>query len=128
MASIKDFKLISDHQAQKLAEVGIRTCSQLLERASTPVDRMNLADKIGIDGSVVADLTNHADMMRVKGMTPELAVALCKTGVCTVPKLAYHSIAGLHEKLIEHTDYSVDRKTLEAMVSSAKSLPKIIRH
>lgn len=128
MAHIKDFNLISENDLRKLEAFGIRTCAQLVERASTSTDRMNIADRININDSDLQNLTHHCDMMRVKGMTPHLAMALCNTGVCTVPKLAYQNATSLHQRLNLVDPDTIDRRMLEQLIASAKTLPKMIRH
>lgn len=128
MAYIKDFNLITDNDLRKLEAFGIRTCDQLVERASTPADRMNIADRININDSDLKNLTHHCDLMRVKGMTNALAVAICNTGVCTVPKLAYQNAISLHQQLNLEDPDTIDRRVLEQLIASAKTLPKMIRH
>lgn len=128
MAHIKDFNLISENDLRKLEAFGIRTCAQLVERASTSTDRMNIADRININDSDLTNLAHHCDMMRVKGMTPTLAIALCDAGVCTVPKLAYQNAPSLHQRLNLADPDTIDRRLLEHLIASAKTLPKMIRH
>ena len=128
MAYIKDFNLITENDLRKLEAFGIRTCAQLVERASTPADRMNIADRININDSDLKNLAHHCDMMRVKGMTPPLAMALCNIGVCTVPKLAYQNALSLHQQLNLADSDTIDRRLLEQLIASAKTLPKMIRH
>jgi predicted RecB family nuclease len=128
MAHIKDFNLITENDLRKLEAFGIRTCAQLVERASTSTDRMNIADRININDSDLKNLAHHSDMMRVKGMTPPLAIALCNAGVCTVPKLAYQNAPSLHQRLNLADPDAIDRRLLEQLIASAKTLPKMIRH
>ena len=128
MAHIKDFNLITENDLRKLEAFGIRTCAQLVERASTSTDRMNIADRININDSDLKNLAHHCDLMRVKGMTPPLAMALCNTGVCTVPKLAYQNTLSLHQQLNLADSDTIDRRLLEQLIASAKTLPKMIRH
>jgi hypothetical protein len=128
MAHIKDFNLITENDLRKLEAFGIRTCAQLIERASTSTDRMNIADRININDSDLKNLTHHCDMMRVRGMTPPLAIALCNAGVCTVPKLAYQNALSLHRRLNLADPDTIDRRLLEQLIASAKTLPKMIRH
>lgn len=128
MAYIKDFNLITENDLRKLEAFGIRTCAQLVERASTPADRMNIADRINVNDSDLKNLAHHCDMMRVKGMTPPLAIALCNAGVCTVPKLAYQNALSLRQRLSATNPDTIDRRLLEQLIASAKTLPKMIRH
>lgn len=128
MAHIKDFNLITEAEIQRLSAAGVRTCSQLIEKASTSSDRMRLADQINMDDSDLKNLTHHCDMMRVDGMTPSLAVSLCGIGVSTVPKLAYQNALSLQQRLNTAPDATIDKRTLEKLIASAKTLPKMIRH
>ena len=128
MAYIKDFNLITENDLRKLEAFGIRTCAQLVERASTPADRMNIADRININDSDLKNLAHHCDMMRVEGMTPQIAIILCNAGVCTVPKLAYQNALSLRHRLKLPDQDTIDRRLLEQLIASAKTLPKMIRH
>jgi hypothetical protein len=128
VAHIKDFNLITEAEIQRLSAAGVRTCSQLIEKASTSSDRMRLADQINMDDSDLKNLTHHCDMMRVDGMTPSLAVSLCGIGVSTVPKLAYQNALSLQQRLNTAPDATIDKRTLEKLIASAKTLPKMIRH
>ena len=128
MASIKDFNLITDGEARRLYDIGIRTYSQLLERASTAFDRMTLADTAHVDNDTIENLTHHSDMMRIRGMTPALAKELCKSGTYTVPKLAYQTASGLFDKLTRNNFHEISKHELEKIIAQAKTLPKIIRH
>jgi len=128
VAHIKDFNLITEAEIQRLSAAGVRTCSQLIEKASTSSDRMRLADQINMDDSDLKNLTHHCDMMRVDGMTPSLAVSLCGIGVSTVPKLAYQNALSLQQRFNTAPDATIDKRTLEKLIASAKTLPKMIRH
>lgn len=128
MAHIKDFNLITQTDLHKLEEAGIHTCSQLLEKASTSIERMNLADRLNMDDLDLRELAHRCDIMRIPGMTPKLANLLCTIGVSTVPKFAYQSASNLLGKIADKGGPTVDRQLLERLIASAKRLPKIIRH
>ncbi len=134
MTSTKEIIGIDSIDLERLAAAGVRTLEQLLELGSTSAGRMRLADETGLDDATIKQWVHQADLMRVKGIGPELAHLLCQVGVFTAPKLAYRSTDALHADLIE-CNYNlrlVGRlpgvTELHQLITSAKTLPKLVRH
>ena len=88
MARILDVEGIGAVYAQKLAAIGIKTTNKLLKMGATPQDREELAQKTGIDGGLLLEWINHADLFRIKGVGEEYSDLLEEAGVDTVPELA----------------------------------------
>jgi len=88
MARILDVEGIGAVYAQKLASIGIKTTNKLLKMGATPQDREALAEKTGIDGGLLLEWINHADLFRIKGVGEEYSDLLEEAGVDTVPELA----------------------------------------
>ncbi len=132
--SIKQIEGIGEKYAERLSTVGIRTVDQLLEQASTAAARMRLADETQLGVEQVTQWTHQADLMRINGVGPEFSELLVRAGVVTVPKLAFRSAESLHEELVRcNDDHGLVRRVpsateLHAMITQAKTLPKIIRH
>jgi predicted flap endonuclease-1-like 5' DNA nuclease len=134
MASIKEIIGVSEREAERLRDAGVRTCEQLIEVGATSAGRMRLADEANLDDATIKSWVHQADLMRIPGIGPETAHLLCQVGVCTVPKLAYRSTTILYDELKR---YAEKVHKLAAMPSftelhdftvSAKRLPKLIRH
>ena len=134
MTSIKEIIGIDDEAVERLREAGVSTLEQLLELGSTSSGRMRLADVARLDDATIKQWVHQADLMRVKGIGPELAHLLCQVGVFTTPKLAYRSTDALHADLIEcnHNVRAMRQlpgvAELHEFITSAKSLPKLVRH
>ena len=134
MTSIKELIGIDTGAVERLHEVGVSTLEQLLEQGATSTARMHLADQTGLDDASVKQWVHQADLMRVKGVGPELAHLLCQVGVFTTPKLAYRSTDALHADLVECNQSLRAMRQLPGVaelhefITSAKTLPKLIRH
>ena len=86
--SIIEIEGIGSEYSDKLAELGITTTLELLERTRTPQMRENLAEKAEISEKLILEWANLADLMRVKGIGEEWSDLLEEVGVDTVPELA----------------------------------------
>ena len=134
MTSIKELIGMDTGAVERLHEVGVSTLEQLLEQGATSTARMHLADQTGLDDASVKQWVHQADLMRVKGIGPELAHLLCQVGVFTTPKLTYHSTDALHADLVEcnHNLRAMQQlpgvAELHEFITSAKTLPKLVRH
>ena len=134
MTSIKELIGIDTGAVERLHEVGVSTLEQLLEQGATSTARMHLADQTGLDDASVKQWVHQADLMRVKGVGPELAHLLCQVGVFTAPKLAYRSTDALHADLVECNQSVRAMRQLPGVaelhefITSAKTLPKLVRH
>ena len=134
MTSIKELIGMDTGAVERLHEVGVSTLEQLLEQGATSTARMHLADQTGLDDASVKQWVHQADLMRVKGVGPEFAHLLCQVGVFTAPKLAYRSTDALHADLVECNQSLRAMRQLPGVaelhefITSAKTLPKLVRH
>lgn len=78
---------ISRKQADALAAAGVKTTEDLLEAAARPKGRAALAEQTGIPEDTLLDWANRADLLRIAGLSAELAVLLAAAGVTSVPEL-----------------------------------------
>jgi hypothetical protein len=85
--------------AKKLVDAKIRTTSRLLQSASTPHGRRQLAEQIGFDAATILRCANMADRMRIKGVGRESAELLEAAGVDTVRELRYRNPANLASRM-----------------------------
>jgi len=86
---------------QKLRAVGVRSVATLLKKGATRKDRKELAEKSGVDETLILKWVNMADLYRVKGIGSEYAELLEKAGVDTVKELRNRVPANLHAKMVE---------------------------
>jgi hypothetical protein len=93
--SIAGMRAIGPFYAGKLKAVGIRSSRKLLERASTPKGRKQLAEASGIQPDNILKWANMADLMRVPGVAADYAELLSAAGVDTVKELKRRNVANL---------------------------------
>ena len=134
MAKIDTIEGIGPALSEKLAQAGISTCEQLLEKGSTKNGRQELEAATGISESQILKFTNHADLMRIKGIGGEYSELLECAGVDTVPELAQRNAENLTAKIVEiNVEKKLVRSTpsekqVQDWVAQAKTLPKLIQH
>jgi predicted flap endonuclease-1-like 5' DNA nuclease len=125
---------IGEVYSQQLAETGIQTTEQLLEKGSSPAGRKELVEKTGISSSLILKWVNRADLFRIKGVGEEYADLLEIAGVDTVPELAQRNPENLYQKVVEANQEKnlVRRLPSQAAVSDwieqAKQLPRAINY
>lgn len=98
---IHEIEGIGPVYGQKLAEAGVRTDAELLEKAGSAKGRAKIAEQSGISLALLLKWVNHADLMRVSGIGPQFAELLEAAGVDTVRELAHRNAANLSSKLAE---------------------------
>jgi ribosomal protein L31 len=129
-----DIEGIGEVYARKLKEAGVPTPDALLQKGSTPKGRQEIAEKSGISGKLILVWTNHVDLLRVKGMSPDWAELLEAAGVDTVPELAQRAPENLLAKLLEvNREKKLARElptltSVEGWIEQAKQLPKVITY
>ena len=134
MAKIDTIEGIGPALSEKLAQAGISTCEQLLDKGCTTNGRKELESATGISESQILKFTNHADLMRIKGVGGEYSELLECAGVDTVPELAQRNAANLTAKIVEiNVEKKLVRSTpsekqVQGWVEEAKTLPKLIQH
>lgn len=120
--------------AEKLATMGIKTTDDLLEKCAGAVGRKAVAAATGIGESNILKWSNHADLMRVKGIGGEYAELLEASGVDTVKELRTRNAENLAAKMaevnrIEKRTRSVPGPLVVAKwIDQAKRLDPIITH
>lgn len=99
--SIKDLKDVSAGAAAKLAELGVTTTEQLLDKAGAAAGRKNLAEELGASASQVLTWVNEADLMRIPGVAEGFSQLLEAAGVDTVKELATRNAENLTARIAE---------------------------
>jgi len=131
---ITEIEGIGPSYAQKLAEVGIKTVEDLLEKGATAKGREEIAEKTGIPKKVILGWVNKADLMRIRGVGEEYADLLEAAGVDSVPELARRNSQNLYQKIKEVNEEKKlvrqipSEKQIEKWIAQAKELPKVVSH
>lgn len=115
--------------AAKLNELGIHTTDDLLDRCATPAGRAKLEEESAIPAKLILKWTNHADLMRIKGVAGQFAELLEASGVDTVKELRHRVPENLHTRLQEVNDVRnlcnrvPSLAEVKEMVEQVKNLP-----
>jgi predicted flap endonuclease-1-like 5' DNA nuclease len=134
MPSIIDIEGIGPVYKKKLKAVGIATTEKLLEVGGTPKGRKDLAEKAGIDETLILEWVNLSDLFRIKGVGSEYSDLLEEAGVDTVVELSKRAPANLFAKMAE---INAAKKLVRKMpvetqvadwVDQAKKLPRLVSY
>jgi len=134
MASYKisDIEGIGGKYAEKLKTAGVKSVNALLEKGATKKGRKELAEKAGIDETLLLKWVNMADLYRVKGIGSEYSELLERSGVDTVKELKNRKADNLLAKMIEVNEQkklvrqAPGLKTVQKWIDEAKKLePKV---
>jgi predicted RecB family nuclease len=126
---ITDIGGIDGEAANTLKSVGIRSTNKLLEAARTVKGRRLLAEKTCFDEKLLLCWANHADRMRVKGVSKEYSELLHHAGVDTVKELKYRNPGNLAKAMAEANKrrklvrFLPSEKVVERWIEHAKKLP-----
>ncbi len=127
-----DVRVITgDAWAAKLATIGIRRVQELLEAGGALAGRKEIATRIDAVQSEVLTWVNLADLMRIPGITADLARLLEEAGVDTVKELAGRRSDNLHRKLTETAHAASEAPsaaTVEGWVAAAKEMAPAVSH
>jgi len=92
----------------KLEAEGITTVPLLLARTATQRDCVDLASKVGTSTHLLKELVTQADLMRLKGVSAEVARLLEAAGVTSCETLQHRNAKHLHTTLIDpHVDQNI---------------------
>lgn len=125
---------ISRTDAGRLAGAGVRTTQDLLEAAARPKGRAALAERTGIGEERLLDWANRADLMRIGGLSADLAALLAAAGIATVPELKRQRPERLAAalKAANGKRRLVGRVPGEAqctrLIAAAKALPRLLSY
>ena len=125
---------IGEVYAAKLAEVGIKTTEDLLEKCASAKGRKVVEEATGISHKLVLKWTNHADLFRIKGIASQFAELLEAAGVDTVKEFRHRVPANLQPKLVAVNEEKnlcnrvPSLAELEKMIAQAKELEPLITY
>lgn len=118
----------------KLRDAGVKRTDHLLAKGATRKGRQELAEKAGIDESLILKWTNMADLMRIKGVGEEYSELLEAAGVDTVKELKLRKPENLLKAM---ADANAARKMVrqlpglkrvDAWVAEAKDLAAVMQY
>ncbi|MDA3614783.1 DUF4332 domain-containing protein [Polluticaenibacter yanchengensis] len=131
---IIDIEGVGEVYAAKLKTANVNTTEDLLQVAGTKKGRIQLAETTGISEKLILTWTNHADLMRIKGIASQFSELLEAAGVDTVKEFATRVPENLHKKLVEVNEAKglsgtvPSLNALTDMVAQAKTLPQAVFH
>ena len=99
--SVEDIEGVGKAFAAKLEAAGIRSVDALLEAGKAPAGRRKIAADTGIAEDKVLKWVNHCDLMRLKGVGPQISELLESAGVDTVKELRRRNAENLHAAMAE---------------------------
>ena len=131
---IIDIEGIGQVYAAKLAAVGVKNTNDLLNKCATPKGRQEMEEATGIGHELILKWTNHADLMRVKGVAGQFAELLEASGVDTVKELRNRKAENLQAKMVSiNEEKKLVRRVpvvseVERMIDFAKQLEPIMKY
>jgi len=129
---LKDFMTANREHAKKLAEIGIKTASQILEVGKTIKDREILAGKSGVAVDSVLKFVKLANLARCPGHMKKRASLYYEAGLDTFDKIAEQDPEAMVEFLddfIKRTSFDGSAPILSdarSSIENSKRIPRII--
>lgn len=131
---VEEIEGVGPVYAAKLEKAGIKWVEDLLEKCASRKGRGQVAEETGIEEKLILKWTNHADLMRIKGVGPEYSELLEAAGVDTVKELATRRADNLAAKMAEvnagekYTRNEPSAETVGKWVAEAKTLPAVMTY
>lgn len=125
-------QVIPPGDAQKLKAAGVGTTFQLLERGADPKARRALAHATHIPPKMLDGWVQMADVMRVKGVGPDVTHLLAACGVHTVAQLKTQDAQKLYDQVMkvnskQHlSENPPSVEHLQAWIAQAQTLPIVL--
>ncbi len=118
---------LTENHAKKLKKEGISTVEDLIPLTYNEIRK--LARKIGVSVKLVDTWQEHADLMRIQGVNPEIANAINLIGVDSVKEFANRNAKSTLEKLKQFKKDNPkalakipSQKEIEGWIETAKDL------
>ncbi len=136
MASITAIEGVGDAKAVKLRAQGIRTCDDLLAQANTKKKREKLSEATKLSEKNILTWVNHADLMRIKGVSSQYSELLEAAGVDSCSELKMRNAANLAEAMLKANSKKKNKlvqrtpseKVVQKWIDQAKKLKKVVQH
>lgn len=120
--------------SEKLATVGIKTTGDLLQKCAGVQGRKAVSEATGIGESSILKWSNHADLMRIRGIGGQYAELLEASSVDTVKELQNRNAENLAAKMAtvnaskKLTRAVPSASSLRRWIHEAKELDPLIQH
>ena len=134
MATLESIEGIGPKYADMLKAAGIANTGQLLVAGSEPLGRKVLAERSGINETLILKWVNMSDLFRIKGVAGQYAELLETAGVDTVKELRNRNAENLAQKMREvNQQKRVVRqvpslKLVEGWINQAKQLEPAVKY
>ena len=124
--------LISADDAARLTKAGVATTEDLLAKGAKAKDRKALVKSSGLKAAAVTDMVRRADLLRIKGIGPEMVLLLEASGVKTIAELAKKEAPALTtaadaaNKAKKITEKPPTEPQFQDWIDQAKKLPAVV--
>src|SRR6185295_17890931 len=125
-------RLITPAESEKLHKAGINTTEELLDKAAKAKDRKALAKTSGLSSGTLLELARRADLLRIKGVGPEMVLLFEAAGVKTVAELAakepaaFTAAVGTANQAKKISEKPPTEPQLAHWIDEAKKLPPVL--
>jgi hypothetical protein len=126
-------QILPKSATEKLAAAGVETSDQLLAAAAKRPARAKLAKTTGLGLKLLTEWTKMCDLLRIKGVGPEMTRLLGAAKVTTVAQLRRQRVSRLMKKVLaanekqKITDNPPSEKHLAGWIAEAKKLKIVLR-
>ena len=126
-------QILPKEATEKLAAAGVGTSAQLLQKAAKRGARAKLAKSTGLELKKLSEWTKMCDLLRIKGVGPEMTRLLGAAKVTTVVQLRRQKAPRLMKKILaanekaKISDNPPSEKHLAGWIAEAKKLKIVIR-
>jgi predicted flap endonuclease-1-like 5' DNA nuclease len=124
--------LIKAADAEKLKKGGVTTTEEMLAKSATAKDRKALAKASGLSAATITTIAKRCDLLRIKGVGPEMVLLLEAAGVKTAADLAKKDPAALTaesdaaNKAKKITEKPPTEPQFKDWIDQAKALPAAV--
>lgn len=132
--NIESIEGIGPKYADMLKLAGIDNTGQLLTAGAEPMGRKLLAERSGINETLILKWVNMSDLFRIKGVAGQYAELLEASGVDTIKELRNRNAENLAAKMLEvnnakHVVRQVpSAKVVNGWIEQAKTLAPAINY
>ncbi len=125
-------RLITPAQVQKLHKGKVETTEELLTKGATSKERKALAKATGMPGPELLTLVRRCDLLRIKGVGPEMVLLFEAAGVKSTADLATKDPAALTaameaaNKATKISEKLPTEPQIADWIAQAKKLPQVV--
>lgn len=126
MADIEQIPSIVPAYATMLAEVGVTTTEQLLDRGADRSGRRRLSAQTGIGVTLITRWVQQADLLRIGGLDGADVDWLISAGIESVQRLGRCRADRLHQLCVDLRDPPPDATEIRRWVGMASQLDPVV--